>query len=500
MTLLGQTFPQYWNKDTVGVMRDIDLVLGIGYDKAEFRGIFQSIRDRTLSILSGHPELGARLRNDIFQAKDPIVKKNAWWLSKEDRSRLSWVDIIHFEYQRLMIFRQMLLSNPTGTLQAMNDSLANVLSSYPLPLQGIKSISKMVLDADTAVFSRDIDILYLQYGHIGVTAYCEWLISVWKWLSEVLEFAKQERAKYEWQKQDSMKYWDFTNIINLAETRMRITENKDSWGSKSFVLSGGSGNTFTQLAIMYEYVKNGWKIRSISGTSAWSAMAILVASIWHNSEKIKELMDDFIAGNMDWSIPQKLLGHEEKMQRFYDRIIDKYWITYETKFSDLRIPVVVNAGRQYPWWEQEIILWGDENVMNAVWASQNVPFPHKNNNTGALKNTPVHWVNMIDYAANERGNPTHWLEVLGIEQKDIVDIDAWYSSENGGSPFVRRLFQRATIRDFFAKLRIIRSSGIVIDIPLDSSEWYSFPPGAIERFFTLWKEAYDEYFISQSSQ
>lgn len=31
---------------------------------------------------------------------------------------------------------------------------------------------------------------------------------------------------------------------------------------------------------------------------------------------------------------------------------------------------------------------------------------------------------MIDYAANERGNPTHWLEVLGIEQKDIVDIDA----------------------------------------------------------------------------
>lgn len=72
-----------------------------------------------------------------------------------------------------MIFRQMLLSNPTGTLQAMNDSLANVLSSYPLPLQGIKSISKMVLDADTTVFSRDIDILHLQYGHIGVTAYCE---------------------------------------------------------------------------------------------------------------------------------------------------------------------------------------------------------------------------------------------------------------------------------------------------------------------------------------
>lgn len=100
----------------------------------------------------------------------------------------------------------------------------------------------------------------------------------------------------------------------------------------------------------------------------------------------------------------------------------------------------------------------------------NVPFPHKNNNTGVLKNTPVHGVNMIDYAANERGNPTHWLEVLGIEQKDIIDIDVGYSSEKGGSPTVRRLFQRATIRDFFAKLRIRENGGKVIDMPLDSSE------------------------------
>lgn len=100
----------------------------------------------------------------------------------------------------------------------------------------------------------------------------------------------------------------------------------------------------------------------------------------------------------------------------------------------------------------------------------NVPFPHKNNNTGALKNTPIHGVNMIDYAANERGNPSHWLEVLGIEQKDIIDIDVGYSSEKGGSPIVRRLFQRATIRDFFAKLRIRQNGGKVIDIPLQSSE------------------------------
>jgi hypothetical protein len=100
------------------------------------------------------------------------------------------------------------------------------------------------------------------------------------------------------------------------------------------------------------------------------------------------------------------------------------------------------------------VLGGDEEIIPSVLASMNVPFPHKNNNTGALGKTPIHEVNMIDYAANERGNPTHLLELLGEKQENLVCIDVGYSSENGGSPFVRRLFQRATIRDFLAKLRI----------------------------------------------
>lgn len=125
-------------------MRDIDLVLGIGYDHPIFRDIFQSIRDRVSGILGYQPRLGADLRNDIFRAKDTIVKKSGLTLSAEDRANLSGMDKAHWEYQRLMIFRQILLSNPHATLKAMTDTLVTILHKYPIPISGLKSISKMV--------------------------------------------------------------------------------------------------------------------------------------------------------------------------------------------------------------------------------------------------------------------------------------------------------------------------------------------------------------------
>ena len=71
------------------------------------------------------------------------------------------------------------------------------------------------------------------------------------------------------------------------------------------------------------------------------------------------------------------------MKKFFYKIAKKYKITNTTKFSDLSIPVLVNAGRQYIGGEQEIVLGGNENVMDAIWASQNVPAlmkPWKNTN------------------------------------------------------------------------------------------------------------------------
>ncbi len=64
---------------------------------------------------------------------------------------------------------------------------------------------------------------------------------------------------------------------------------------------------------------------------------------------------------------------------------------------------------------------------------------------------------MLDYAANERGNPTHWIESLGIPEKDMIVVDSGYSSESWTESYgtvTRERFLRATQRDFFAKLRI----------------------------------------------
>lgn len=95
MSLLGQLQPRYGNNDTVGIMRDIDLVLGIGYDHPAFRDIFQSIRDRVSGIISYQPQRGASLRNDIFRAKNTLVQKSDLSFSAEDRDNLSGMDKVH---------------------------------------------------------------------------------------------------------------------------------------------------------------------------------------------------------------------------------------------------------------------------------------------------------------------------------------------------------------------------------------------------------------------
>ncbi len=422
MSLFGQLSSQYWNADSVWVLRDIDMLLWLWYDHPKLARLFQETRDRVIAILAAIPTNGSHLRNDIFAAKDIVVKDEK--LNSANLAKIVWTDKINTEYQRLMRLRQMMERAPIATLQAIIDRVWISLKTYPLDIVNITHVSQSVDSVDDDSFHITVTAIASTLDHTWVIAFFEWCILQWKCLPLLIDYAEKHREEYAAQKQSSMQYWNYTNIINLASTRNKIIKNWEDKNWKSFSLSGGSGNTFSQLAIMQRYVEDGGKIISISGTSAWSAMAILVASIGNDAGKIKELMNDFVAGNMDWSIPNHLLGHEKKMREFYDRIIEKYGLTYSTIFSDLKIPVVVNAGRQYKWGEQEVVLGWDENIMHAVWASQNVPKPWKNDNTWALGVTPVHGVNMIDYAANERGNPTHWLELLWVEQNDIVAIES----------------------------------------------------------------------------
>lgn len=491
MSLLWQLHPQYGTPDVVWILRDVDLVLGLWSDHPELAALCVKMRERTISILSENPGIWGTLRNDFFRAKNPVV--TAETLSGESKDVLHGVDQIHTEYKRLMLLRQLMQNDPETTLKTLVDSIESSLQAFPLKKESILLVSEKVDGVTPENFSTSLEQISREFWHIGVISFYEWCIAEWKCLDQIVSSATSKRDDIETNKTNSMEYWDFTSIINLVSTREKCMSVSATvaWG-KSFVLSGGGGNGFTQLAVMQKYVENGGKVRSISGTSMGAAIGILVGSIGNNAARLKELMNDLVLANNSGEIPEKLRWNEFQMIAVFERLRVKYGIDHTTKFSDLAIPVVVNVWRQYKWWEQEIMLGGDEEIIPSILASMNVPFPHKNNNIWALGKTPIHGVDVIDYAANERGNPTHWLELLGEKQKDLVCIDVWYSSENGWSPFVRRLFQRATIRDFLAKLRIRNAGWGVMDIPLSSSEWYIFTPWTMERFFRIWEIAFED--------
>ena len=492
MSTLWQLHPQYGESDIVWVLRDIDLVLGLGADHPELSKIYQNVKDRVIAILSENPEFWWDIRNSFFRAKDSIVGSEV--LSNDHKQNMVRVDSVHWEYERLMFLRQLMLSDPRSTLQALAESIEVSLQEFPLNKEGIMFISEHIDQVTKENFLQTISDVKNEFWHIGIISFYEGCIAEGKYLDQVISCTSLERDTIKTQKKTSMSYWDFTNVVNLATTKKQFLDVSDStvWG-KSFVLSWGAGNAFAQLSIIQKYVENGGKIRSISGTSLWSAIGILVGKIGNDAVRLQELMNDLVLANESGEIPEKILGNELKMIGLFDRLLEKYGVKSGMTFLDLKFPVIANAGRQYKWGEQEIVLsWGEE-IVSAALASMNVPFSYKNNNTWALGKTPIHEVDMIDYAANERGNPTHWLELLWEKQNDLICIDVWYSSEKWWSSFVRRLFQRATIRDFLAKLRISNAGGKVLDIPLRSSEWYKFPTWAMERFFQIGKAAYDEW-------
>jgi hypothetical protein len=253
------------------------------------------------------------------------------------------------------------------------------------------------------------------------------------------------------------------------------------------VISGWAGNTLASLWVILAHLEAGWTIQALSGTSMGAMIAVLIWSIWNEKDKVVWLIDDiiqwFTIDGEKFSIPKWDLykpWNARRAKKYIEKLLYLHWIEKDTTFEKLKIPVIVNAGRQYKGWEQEIVLWWGDNIHNAILASMNVPIPGFSN-YGWIGTTKVDWVALIDYAANERGNPNHWIETLWIHWRDEILIDAGYSSEtwNEDSPTkTRKIFLRATQRDFFAKLRTLRQWWQVYNID-PSLAWKNSSGGII---------------------
>ncbi len=217
MSIGWQLLPHYGNNDTVWVLRDIDLVLGLWYESKKLASIFKNVRERVVAILSRNPELGSTLRNEFFRAKDDIVEGEV--LSAENKGKMKWMDHIHWEYERLMFLRQRFEKDPESTLRDLLRVLDESLRKFPLPQWAILSLTQEIRDVTEWDFWTRIQGIHTKLRHIGVVSFCEGCIAEGKCLNEILQYSVEQRQYYNESKKDSMEYWNFTNILNLARTR-----------------------------------------------------------------------------------------------------------------------------------------------------------------------------------------------------------------------------------------------------------------------------------------
>lgn len=497
MGLIEQKHPQYWVKDTVGIIRDIKLATGVFSASESARSAYET---RALQVLNQDPSVWANLRNDIFASKDSVVNGHT-----TDISKLNGVDLTNLEYHRLLAIREKLVQDPQATLTAVGTSIDIVFSVHGISANDIQTIETRVSETVDMNFDTQLQNVRDTMGHVGFVFFLEWCITTDKCINQVIAIARSKKAEYTHLKQSSFEYWNFHNIERLAETKKKLLS-KEVWeNSRAFILSGWAGNTLAWLWVIQSYLQSGGTISAISGTSMGGALAAIVWSIGNDVNRITELMHDLQNGFQVDGKHHSITEYNLYIpwvpilaKAFIERIMKKYGVEKHTRFSDLKIPVVINAGRQYKKWEQEILLAGWDLVHDSILASMNVPLPLVSN-FGWLGRTKIDGVAMIDYAANERGNPTHWIESLGISEKDMIVVDSGYSSETWKESYwtvTRERFLRATQRDFFAKLRIFLKEWMIIDIdPELAWEWggWKMNPKRTQNLYKLGNVAYNEW-------
>lgn len=464
MWIFEQSKSDYGNKDPVGVMRDIDLATWALSLSDTTRAVHQA---RAIDLLSQKAYQWAIIRNSIFASKDRVVVNHT-----PDIIHLKGADAKNEEYHRLMAMREMIIANPHATLKNLDSSISQTFDRLGAKSSDIQTIAQLISKTTDQNFDIEIENI-IKRGHLWTIFFLEWCIEKWVCLEKVLEKVKILKQEHARRGTHSFEYWDYHNVLRLAETKLKLAGIEKRQNQKAFVISGWAGNTVASLWVIETHLNSWWSISSISGTSMGWAIAVIVGMIWNDVVKIREFMQDLA----EWFEYMGERYHLTKLnlyipwvpllaKKFIEKLLLKYGITKDTKFSDLKIPVVINAGRQYKNGEQEILLWWGNNVHDSILASMNVPIPGLSN-IWWIWRTPIEWVNMIDYAANERGNPTHWLELMWVKESDMVVVDAWYSSETWREDYgsgTRQRFLRATQRDFFAKERIRQKWGKIINI------------------------------------
>jgi hypothetical protein len=111
------------------------------------------------------------VRNQFFRAKDDIVEKEV--LFDENKEKMTGIDLVHWEYERLMLLRQRFEQNPESTLQDLVDTIEKKLKDFPINKVDIISITQEISEVSESNFTQKITDIQKKLGHVGVVSFCE---------------------------------------------------------------------------------------------------------------------------------------------------------------------------------------------------------------------------------------------------------------------------------------------------------------------------------------
>ncbi len=521
MSLFNQFIDRNYNAwDNTLLFWDImDLVDVLSLSKNTEKEV-EEIKSKILHILENTSEKDwTKFKNNFLESKDHINRNS-----------------MQTEYYNIKTIKEKLTKNESiAMFWILNTVLNEMVNSY---------IKHLWLEWETIIISEQVTKIVKWWQnfsfilervknnlwHTWVIIFLQELIQGNKHLNQIKDYCEKEMEELSEYKND-FQYWDYSNTLSLLETQQhfkrkqlefspveyrnvsKINEsnidkkeekNLENW--KAFSLSWWLSNAFAQLWYIQQHIENWWTISAISWTSMWSVIWVLVAFIGNDSEGIEKLIN--IIGtklrnttfNKKWNIAHK--WDRNIIKEIFTEISKEFWIDDKTKFSESKIPITINASREYNWGEQEIILWWERKVIESVFASINMTKSWLTRKSKVKRSyfwkSEIDWIQMNDFAANERWNPIDSIETLWISHEDVIILDVWYSSEknkSAGAHFSRYFFKWALRRDVFWKFLVEQKWWTVVDFDTSGSEnknWILYNWDVFQKLINIWKNKYKD--------
>jgi len=499
-----QISPWHNTEDNIWVIKDIEISLDfISKLNPEVKDKIEELKEKIYILISKWNKnqeirtLVSNKRNNFFQKN--ITMENVDKEKFENTIKWMWKGI----YTKFTNYLQKNLYEEFTTFQKVRKNLDWELKWVNTFIKDLDhKLSELLKDEKIVMEENDNEEFFDYSKNLNGDNFYEklekiwevWCIkilekNIWKWelLDKIIEFSEERKSNFE---KDDFHYWDYRNIIRLAETKQKMLKFNDEIEENekekvtNVSLSWWWVACISQLWALQKFLDNWWKIWTISWTSMWAIFAVFIAK-WIEP---KTILNDLKTFEVEWKKLDWLKLNEEEdlkiIKDFFRELAHKYGITDKTDFESLKNPVVINASRLYKWWEQEMILWWKDKVIDSILASTNI-------NWNLWWDTEVDWIKATDYWTNQKWNLLEVFDILWVDLEKTLVLDSWYSSDNFFTTKWQKYFKKAYQRDFLLKEKVKKSWWKVTNINI-FREYPSFDKDFFDVLFEEWKKNFWE--------